>query len=187
MVHLYDIHLDPEEEDLCQDTGALGGSYDDEVACITLVDITTQREWVHSCLCTLREDSPTRHSLFMMLSTIDDMLSLYKKVGPLSDIRCFTCQRRRRDVMGPHKWDDVKVATRGHAVKGTVFDIPLDRPADQPLRLKKFKREAATPYVYDRFIGAWGMFPHHDQVPLYFEKHIYVDFVLDMHPNYTIT
>ena len=33
--------------------------------------------------------------------------------------------------------------------------------------------EAATPYVYDKFIGAWGMFSHHDQVPLYFTKHIY--------------
>ena len=31
------------------------------------------------------------------------------------------------------------------------------------------------------------MFPHHVQVPLYFAKHIYVDFVLDMHPDCTST
>ena len=31
------------------------------------------------------------------------------------------------------------------------------------------------------------MFPHHDQVPLYFEKHIYTKFVLDMHLDYTST
>ena len=43
------------------------------------------------------------------------------------------------------------------------------------------------PYVYDRFIGVWGMFPHHDQVLLYFEKHIYAYFFLDMHPDYTST
>ena len=59
----------------------------------------------------------------------------------------------------------------GHDVKGTLFDIPLDRTASKPLRLKKFKVEAVVPYVYDKFTGAWGMFPHHDQVPLYFVKH----------------
>ena len=31
------------------------------------------------------------------------------------------------------------------------------------------------------------MFLHHDQVPLYLEKHIYAEFNLDMHPDYTST
>ena len=31
------------------------------------------------------------------------------------------------------------------------------------------------------------MFPRHDQVPLYFAKHIYAYFVLDMHSDYTST
>ena len=31
------------------------------------------------------------------------------------------------------------------------------------------------------------MLPHHDHIPLYFAKHIYVGFVLDMHPYYTST
>ena len=73
----------------------------------------------------------------------------------------------------------------GHDVKGALFDIPHDCASGQPLRLKEFKLEAVAPYVYDMFIGAWGMFPHHDQVPLYFSKHIYAEFVLYMHPNYT--
>ena len=89
--------------------------------------------------------------------------------------------------MGADRWEAVKVAMRGHDVKGFLFDIPLDRPSGQPLRLREFKLEAATPYVYDRFIGAWGMFPHHEQVPLYFAKHIYVEFVLGMRPDYTST
>ena len=78
-------------------------------------------------------------------------------------------------------------ATIGHGVKGALFDIPPNHALGQLLRLKDFKLEVAAPYVYDRFIGAWGMFPHHDQVPLYFEKHIYAEFVLDMHPYYTST
>ena len=89
--------------------------------------------------------------------------------------------------MGPDKWPAVRDATRGHDVKETLVDIPPDRVAGQPLRLREFKLEAAAPFVYERFIGAWGMFPHHHQVPLYFEKHIYADFVLDMHPDYTST
>ena len=78
-------------------------------------------------------------------------------------------------------------AIAGHDVKGTLFDIPPDHAIGQPLRLKEFKLEVGVPCVYVRFIGAWGMFPHHDQVPLYFAKHIYVEFVLGMHPDYTST
>ena len=81
----------------------------------------------------------------------------------------------------------MKHATVCHDVKGKLFHIPPDCTTSQPLRLKEFKLEAAAPFVYDRFIGAWGMFPHHHQVPLYFAKHIYAEFVLDMHPYYTIT
>ena len=89
--------------------------------------------------------------------------------------------------MGPDNQSAVRDETVGHDVKGTLFDIPLDRSTGQPLRLKEFKLEATMPYVYDRLIRAWGMFPHHDQVPLYFAKHTYAQFVLDMHPDYTST
>ena len=74
-----------------------------------------------------------------------------------------------------------------HDVKGALFDIPPDHDFGQSLRIKEFKLEVVAPYVYDMFIGVWGMFPHHFEVPLYFAKHIYVDFVLDMHPDYTRT
>ena len=90
-------------------------------------------------------------------------------------------------MKGPNDWAVVRDATTAHDVKGALFDIPLDCGSSQPLRLKEFKLEDAAPYVYERFIGAWGMFPHHDQVPLYFIKHIYAEFVLDMHPDYTST
>ena len=89
--------------------------------------------------------------------------------------------------MGADRWDAVKVAIKGHDVKGILFDIPPDHPSGQPLRLREFRLEAAAPYVYDRFIGAWGMFPHHDQVPLYFAKHLYAEFFLGMRPDYTST
>ena len=76
-------------------------------------------------------------------------------------------------MRGPDNWAAMKHATVGHDLKGTLFDIPPDCDVGQPLRLNEFKLEATTPYVYNRFIGVWGIFPHHDQVPLYFTKHIY--------------
>ena len=75
--------------------------------------------------------------------------------------------------MGPDKWTSLRDAIDGHDVRGTLFDIPPDHPAGQLLRIKEFKLEVAVPYVYDRFIEAWGLFSDHDHVPLYFEKHIY--------------
>ena len=90
-------------------------------------------------------------------------------------------------MKGPDNWATERDAKARHDVKGALFDISPDRATGQPLRLKESKLEVAAPYVYDMFIGAWGMFPHHDQVQLYFAKHIYAEFVLDMHPDYTST
>ena len=64
--------------------------------------------------------------------------------------------------MGPDNWATVRDATTGHDVKGALFDISPDCAPSQPLRIQEFKIEGTSPYVYDRFIGAWGMFSHHD-------------------------
>ena len=69
-------------------------------------------------------------------------------------------------MKGPDNWAIVRDATAVHDVKGALFGIPHDHTPGQPLRLKEFKLEVAAPYVYDRLIGSWGMFPDHDQVPL---------------------
>ena len=65
-------------------------------------------------------------------------------------------------MKGPDNWAIVRDAIVGHDVKGELFDIPPDCTSGQLLRLKEFKLEDVVPYVYDRFIGVWGMFPHHD-------------------------
>ena len=48
-----------------------------------------------------------------------------------------------------------------------------------------FRHEDSRTHIYDRFIRDWGMFPNQDQVPLYFFKHIYCEFLLHMHMDYT--
>ena len=108
-----------------------------------------------------------------MLEEVDNLLKIYRSIRPLSSLWATACQIIRAAMMGQDNWATVRDATDVHDVKETLFDISPDRFVVQSLRLKELKLEAAAPYVYDRFIGAWGMFPHHDQVPLYFSKHIY--------------
>ena len=50
-------------------------------------------------------------------------------------------------MKGPNNRAIVRDATAGHDVKGSLFDIPLDRAPGQLLRLKDFKLEVAAPYV----------------------------------------
>ena len=98
----------------------------------------------------------------MMLEAVDNLLKVYRSIRPLISLWASACQRIRATVKGPNDWAVVRDATAGHDVKGALFDIPPDRDPGQPLRLKEFKLEVAAPYVYDRFTGAWGMFPHHE-------------------------
>lgn len=91
------------------------------------------------------------------------------------------------EVRGPHTWKVVKYATKNIDVRGELFDIPLNYPTRNVglIPLKYFKNVDATTFVYDLYIGVWGQFSHHDQVPIYFAKHIYVEFVLHMRLDYT--
>ena len=65
----------------------------------------------------------------MMLEAVDNLLKVYRSIGPLSSLWFSACQRRRAVVRGPDNWVVVKHAIVGHDLKGTLFDIPLDRTA----------------------------------------------------------
>ena len=100
--------------------------------------------------------------MWMMLEVVDNLLKVYRSIGPLSSLWASAYQRRRADVKGPDNWAAVRDTIVGHDVKGALFDIPPNRTSGQPLKLKDFKLEVVAPHVYDRFIGVWDMFPHHD-------------------------
>ena len=59
-------------------------------------------------------------------------------------------------------WEVVKNATKDIDVHRELFEILGAHVTLGLLRLKEFKNEDSTPHVYNRFIKAWGMFPHHD-------------------------
>ena len=60
--------------------------------------------------------------------------------------------------MGPKKWDAVKVVTREKYVKGTLFDIHPSRAPRKLLQFRDIRLKDVVIHVYDRFIGAWGIF-----------------------------
>ena len=92
---------------------------------------------------------------------------------------------RNRFVLGSNSWEAVKTVTENVDVHRELFDILVVYVKIGLLRLREFRNEDVAPHVYDRFIGAWSTFPHHDQVPLYFSRQIYVEFILHMRPYYT--
>ena len=91
-------------------------TWDDEVACITLRDIKAQRDWLQSSIHSVAANSPTSASMWIMLESVNDLLKIYKAIGPLGSLWEVACQSRRAKVMGPDKWP---------AVRDALFDIPL--------------------------------------------------------------
>jgi len=176
------------------DVGASGGHvspprdpWEDDITRITMEELISQQQWVLAQIRAIPPGAPSRASLDLMLEAVDSLMATHQRAGPLSDLWRSACLRRRTQVLGPDSWQAVKAATDDRDVRNTLFDIPPNRGRRQPLRLKEFKLAEAAAAVYDRFIGAWGMFPHHDQVPLYFARQLYAEFILGMHPDYTDT
>ena len=53
------------------------------------------------------------------------------------------------------------------------------------LKVKYFKHPNIAGHLYNIFLAAYGKLSWNDKVPHYFARHFYVDFFMDMHPNYT--
>ena len=74
--------------------------------------------------------------------------------------------------MGKDRLEVLKSMMIDVYVNVTLFEIPLGHTRVQSHRLKEFMLEFASPYVYDRFIETWAMFPHHETPSLFFQMHI---------------
>ena len=68
--------MDPPEE----------APWEDEITCIMLEDITNQRDnlWVN--VQEISEHSPASRSMCMMLEVVDNLLKVYRSIGPLSSL-----------------------------------------------------------------------------------------------------
>ena len=53
------------------------------------------------------------------------------------------------------------------------------------LKVQYFKHLEIAHHLYDIFLAAYGRFPWNDEVPHYFAIFFYVEFSLNMKPDYT--
>jgi hypothetical protein len=60
-----------------------------------------------------------------------------------------------------------------------------DGPKKNMLKMQYFKHPNIGGHLYNICFVAYGKFSWNDEVPHYFSRHFYVDFLMDMHPRYT--
>jgi len=99
-----------------------------------------------------------------MLNNINRLIKTYQKSSPHNHILQSIQRIRRHEVRGLDSWEVVKEATQDIDVHGDFHDIPPDHPARYRslIPLEYFRNVNATPFFYDRFIGVWGQFIHHN-------------------------
>lgn len=85
--------------------------------------------------------------------------------------------------MGLDKWELVKKkVSKEETISMLNFKEGPKRPM---LKVQYFKHPNIAGHFYDRFLVAYGRFPWNDEVPIYFARLFYAEFVLGMHPDYT--
>ena len=58
-------------------------------------------------------------------------------------------------------------------------------PKRKMLKVQYFKHLDIAHYLCDIFLAAYGRLPWNDEVPHYFVRFFYVEFFLNMNPDYT--
>ena len=85
--------------------------------------------------------------------------------------------------MGHDKWVDVeKRVSKEDAI--SMFNFK-EGPKIKMLKVQYFKHPEIAHHLYDRFLASYCRFPWNDEVPHYFVRFFYVEFFLNMKPNYT--
>jgi len=126
--------------------------------------------------------------MVIMLQFFFTLITIYEKHGPTCNLWVEIYEKRRELEMGPHKRSTIKYAIKRHQVDviTLLFDTPLPLLSRVPkaLILSSFNLAVVVPFVYDIFLGAFRIFPNHDEVHIYFTQQLYCEFVLHMKPDY---
>ena len=64
--------------------------------------------------------------------------------------------------MCPNKWKDVKMKKEERMSSALCLTSLLVTLLENKFLLRESKIKVVAPRICDRFIGAWGIFPHHD-------------------------
>ena len=85
--------------------------------------------------------------------------------------------------MGLDKWELVQnKVSKEETISMFNFKEGPKRPM---LKVQYFNHPNIARYIYNIFLETYGRFPWNDEVPIYFARLFYAEFVLGMHPDYT--
>ena len=113
----------------------------------------------------------SRQSLEIVTHSFGKLVNVYKNLGPMTDTFVELMRKRKKTVMGPDNWKDVKQkVTKDMAY--SVFNFK-EGPKIKMLKVKYFKHPNIACYLYDRHLAAYGRLPWNDDVPVYFAQMFY--------------
>ena len=136
-------------------------------------------------LARLELPTESRQSLQILLESLGKFIGDYRSVFPTTYSFSHLMRMRKAQVMGSDKWVDVeKRASKSNAISMFNFKEGLKQ---KMLKVQYFKHPEIAHHLYYRFLAAYGIFPWNDEVPRYFARFFYVEFFLNMNPDYTDT
>ena len=124
----------------------------------------------------------SRQSLEIVTYSLGEIVNVYKKFGPTTDIFVEVMRKRKETVMGLDKWEDVKKRVTRDMAK-SMFNFK-EGPKIKMLKVQYFKHPNIAHYLYDRHLVAYGRLPWNDKVHVYFSQFFYAELFLKMKPNY---
>jgi len=86
-------------------------------------------------------------------------------------------------VMGPDKWETTKNKVSKEDVI-CMFNFK-EGPKGNMLTVQYFKQRDFSGHLYNIFLITYEKLLWKDEVPQYFVRHLFVEFFLHMHPDYT--
>ena len=103
-------------------------------------------------------------------------------MGPTTHSFIDLMRSRKSEVMGPDKWDVVKnKVSKENTILMFNFKEGLKR---KMLKVQYFKQPDIPGHLYNKFLATYGKLSWNDEVPHYFARQFYVEFFIDMHPDY---
>ena len=106
-----------------------------------------------------------QQSIHLVLRNLNFLIDIFVRVVSLTHIFYGMMRRRQMEVMGRHKFEEIK----NIVTKEMVFSLfDLCSKDKRRLKIARFNDPNIAPHIYLSFLYAYGKFPNNDEVPQYF-------------------
>jgi hypothetical protein len=121
--------------------------------------------------------------LQIVLHSLEKIMNSYQKMGPTTGSFFDRMRWKKLEVMGPDKWEAIKNRVPKEDVI-SMFNFK-EGPKHKMLKVQYFKHHDFVGHLYNIFLATYEKLPWNDEVQHYFARHLFVEFFLHMHPDYT--